>query len=485
MIVVVSAEAAHAQEEKIPWGKEVNGLVIAVTPRDKDPGKLTIRYRNVGKETLELQCVRVGSNAAFTHCGDLLTDADDKFVPVRMRKIPAAGDPADRPRTVILAPEKVHTETLDLWTYVEMPAKDGRFQLAIALEVKNADVPSQKGAKYWTGKVQSNLLEYKFATPFKAWNDAGLKAGWVRMKFGAPSYYLDPDAGADALPAYWFNWEAKRLAKLPDPGVPFGLYLNGTNVGDAGLKELAHLKNLQLLNLDATKVTDAGLKELVGLKSLQSLSIPSVKVTDAGLKELARLKNLRSLSLHLTTQVTGAGLKELASLKNLESLDLRLNTEVTDAVLKELAGLKNLQYLDLDRTQVTDAGLKELANVKSLQSLDLSGTQVTDAGMKELVKLTNLRSLNLGFVAVTDAGMKDLAGLKSLKTLKMFPLKGNVFLPDGGGKFTDTGLKELARMKSLESMMIDSINLTQAGVDELRRALPKCRVELVGGDSPR
>ncbi len=42
---------------------------------------------------------------------------------------------------------------------------------------------------------------------------------------------------------------------------------------DAGLKELAGLKNLQSLSLGRTKVTDVGLKELAGLKSLQTLDL--------------------------------------------------------------------------------------------------------------------------------------------------------------------------------------------------------------------
>jgi internalin A len=35
-----------------------------------------------------------------------------------------------------------------------------------------------------------------------------------------------------------------------------------TQITDAGLKELAALKNLQTLNLNGTQITDAGLKEL-------------------------------------------------------------------------------------------------------------------------------------------------------------------------------------------------------------------------------
>ncbi|HEV3080227.1 MAG TPA: hypothetical protein VGY66_10625 [Gemmataceae bacterium] len=56
---------------------------------------------------------------------------------------------------------------------------------------------------------------------------------------------------------------------------------------DAGLKELAGLKNLQTLELAGTAVTDTGLKELAGLKSLQRLNLTYTRVTDKGLKELA------------------------------------------------------------------------------------------------------------------------------------------------------------------------------------------------------
>ena len=65
---------------------------------------------------------------------------------------------------------------------------------------------------------------------------------------------------------------------------------------DAGLKELAGLKNLQSLNLAYTKVTDAGLKELAGAEELAiRCTFTHTKVTDAGLKELAGLKSLQTL----------------------------------------------------------------------------------------------------------------------------------------------------------------------------------------------
>jgi len=93
-------------------------------------------------------------------------------------------------------------------------------------------------------------------------------------------------------------------------------------------------------------------------KPVITVSLFGTQVTDAGLKELATLTNLTTLYLG-GTDVTDAGLKELAALKNLTTLDL-FNTKVTDAGLKELAALKNLTSLYLGGTQVTDAGVKEL-----------------------------------------------------------------------------------------------------------------------------
>ena len=44
-------------------------------------------------------------------------------------------------------------------------------------------------------------------------------------------------------------------------------------------------------------MTDAGLKELAALKNLTTLYLSGSDVTDAGLKELAALKNLTTLDL--------------------------------------------------------------------------------------------------------------------------------------------------------------------------------------------
>ena len=76
-----------------------------------------------------------------------------------------------------------------------------------------------------------------------------------------------------------------------------GLYLEGTRITDAGLKELAKLQNLKGLSLEDTKITDAGLKNVARLENLQDLWLHNTSITDVGLKEVAKMKQLKSVSM--------------------------------------------------------------------------------------------------------------------------------------------------------------------------------------------
>jgi Leucine-rich repeat (LRR) protein len=130
--------------------------------------------------------------------------------------------------------------------------------------------------------------------------------------------------------------------------------------------------NLTSLNLRQGNVGDADVKNLAGMKDLQVLSLWGTKVTDVGLKELAGLKNLQQLSLQ-GTGVTDVGLKELAGLDRLVFLDLYGVPGVTDAGLEKLAGLKALKTLELRATRVTDAGARKLAAVMPSLGIVISG----------------------------------------------------------------------------------------------------------------
>jgi hypothetical protein len=117
-------------------------------------------------------------------------------------------------------------------------------------------------------------------------------------------------------------------------------------------------------------------------------------------------------------------------------------TELNEADLKEFRHLKRLKTLDLEFTTITDAGVKalDLKRFKQLTTLNLSTTEVTEECLKELKDLKQLTWLALYSIKVTDAGLKDLKTLNGLETL---------WLPSG---------------------------LTDAAVNDLQKALPKCKL---------
>jgi Leucine-rich repeat (LRR) protein len=250
-----------------------------------------------------------------------------------------------------------------------------------------------------------------------------------------------------------------------------GYSLYGTQVTDAGLKELAPLRNLVWLSLAHTKAGDAGLRDMPAFPKLATLSLTGTKVTDAGLRNLPVLPSLAELDLD-ETQVTDAGLRELARFPGLAKLNLA-KTQVTSAGLKELAPLKNLCVLDLQGTKLTDDSLRHLAPFKKLARLQVS-FPIGDAGLRSMRKIDLLHALpmaNLGATgraesaeqvttlflggAVTDAGLKELFPLKNVDWLNL------------NGSFTNAGLRELAPLQKIKWLDIRCPRVTDAGLKEL------------------
>jgi hypothetical protein len=227
----------------------------------------------------------------------------------------------------------------------------------------------------------------------KAWGQAGATVGWMSLnQWGQLEFHQGPIGQVGAVAAFRVqHCDPEMLAKLPAPNQPFGLTFFARNTGQQ------------------QGILDAG-----------------SNVTDAGLKELARFEQLHSLCTVAAEQITEAGLKELAALKQLQCLDIRNSHHLTGVGLKPLAGLKQLRTLSVTSGEFTDAGVKAVAGLQQLQTLFLSGSKVTDAGMKELARMQQLRNLCLSSFKITDDGLQELAALKQLRTLYLVvvPISG-------------------------------------------------------------
>lgn len=118
--------------------------------------------------------------------------------------------------------------------------------------------------------------------------------------------------------------------------------------------------------------------------------------------------------------------------------------------------------------QKADGQLKGLGALNDLASLDLSCSDVTAAGLKELTALKGLVALDLGSAPqVADEGLKELAALKGLTSLSLRHVR----------RVTDAGLKELVTLEGLKELDLVGTKVTDAGVADLQKALPNCKIK--------
>ena len=114
------------------------------------------------------------------------------------------------------------------------------------------------------------------------------------------------------------------------------LTLRGLPVDDSAMAVFAELTTLRRLFLNELhSVSDAGLANLVHLQDLEILDIWESPITDRTLEVIASLPALKTLMLR-TTEVTDEGLELLLTMPSLEEVTLRDNVHVTPEMIQQL-----------------------------------------------------------------------------------------------------------------------------------------------------
>lgn len=161
--------------------------------------------------------------------------------------------------------------------------------------------------------------------------------------------------------------------------------------------------------------------------------------------------------------------------KSLTTLNVRF---LSDVEILELQQFKQLYRLDFHRgpamgeAKLTDEGLNNLTkiNLPNLDWLMLGKcNKITDAGMQYVAKIENLKYLSIADnPQITDDGLLKLTSLSRLETLDMRGCMG----------VTDLGIGHLKKMSSLKRVMLGGcINITDNGMEDLKAALPNCKVD--------
>lgn len=222
------------------------------------------------------------------------------------------------------------------------------------------------------------------------------------------------------------------------------LNLNGTQVGDAAVGELAQFPELTDLNLSGTNLTDAGLAGLAPLKKLTALNLSLTDISDEGLCAIKQLRGLRSINLALTA-VSEAGATKLQ--ENLPGVTIVYGA--SDAVLKRMAvTMRSLQV---------GVGRSLAATMTMWKRLHLRG-KFSDAGIRPSDAVA-------GPSAVTDAGLVLLSGQTILEELDL-----------RDSAVTDAGLTALTKLPSLKRLDVRGTSVTERGCTHFAKALPDCEI---------
>ena len=279
---------------------------------------------------------------------------------------------------------------------------------------------------------------------------------------------------------------------------------------DTGVRHLARMPGLRLLDLSGTQVTDGGLEVLRELSALESVSLAWTGVTDAGIAHLSRCQQLQRIDLSATLTGDGAigALADKPTLRHFRSGEL-----VTDAglpVLRRfpvyqtwLGGEVSLALLSPDaepnslslRGRFTDRGLASLAGLDGLFALNLADGRlaITAAGLAHLVTLPNL-----GLLAF-DATDEAMPAIASMPRLRFLMCQDTVTGDDGFVALSRSrsieyiwgrrcynlrsrGFRALAEMPALRGLSVSCKNVNDAGLSALPR-FPALR-ELMPMDVP-
>jgi hypothetical protein len=197
------------------------------------------------------------------------------------------------------------------------------------------------------------------------------------------------------------------LKKFPDVK---DLDFRFTTARDTDFAVLKELPKLESLTFHSTFLHDDGLECLSRCAKLKKLELTWTQTTPNGLEYLKRLPELRTLLLE-RLKLNGPDARQLGELTQLEGLTIQYGSMDADTVkaVGNLTHLKRLAFLDAELKDEWAAPLAGLFNLETLTIRSgLGGVNNTDALLAHLKGLKKLKTLNLRGTQVTEAGVADL-----------------------------------------------------------------------------
>ena len=220
---------------------------------------------------------------------------------------------------------------------------------------------------------------------------------------------------------------------------------------------VGHLSTLESLNIISTKFNDDWVAPIGKLTNLKTLRLTNNgKLTDAGMAQLAGLKNLENFSF-VGTQMTGKAYARFEGFTKLTRVSHR-GSSIDDEGLRQLCDhLPNLESLSLAHAKFTDAGAPHLAKLTKLKGLELGTSKATPQALTHIAKLP-LEYLQLGEGFESGAAIAFIKDLATLRRLTLTNAQG----------ITDTDLQGLAGLTQLTHLEIGKMPLPDERIPALK-----------------
>ena len=243
-----------------------------------------------------------------------------------------------------------------------------------------------------------------------------------------------------------------------------------TKIEDSWLPPLLKLKNLKSLSMEGTArglpgkpalgdPSLARLKALTPCPMLTSLELAYFgQATDAGLEQLAGLKNLESFTFR-GSPVKGHGFVKFEDWTRLKRINFHSNKLDDEGLGYVCEKFPNLEFIKLWHSQlITDASADHFKKLKKLTGIEISCSKAT-AG---LVK--HLRQLPMDYVAL-EYGVNSPAS-DAIDTVRSIPMLRRLSMD--ASKYTDTDLIAIASVTQVRELSLSGVDLPDARLPQLQ-----------------
>jgi Leucine-rich repeat (LRR) protein len=304
------------------------------------------------------------------------------------------------------------------------------------------------------------------------------------------------------------EFQAKRSYELDDAALgallalPSGLEdvkvlnLNGSKVGNFGIRNLANLTHLTKLDLRNSQVDENAAASIGRVTSLEELHVEGAKFSDQGVAALRPLTNLRVLEIN-QVRLSPQGWAEMLNHPELEELRVR-SSNLNDESMLILSKCPKLRRLQLNDVAITDLGLAQLGRLDVLEVLDVSGCGVRGVGFRgvggnrggfqalEHLSMQRCPLNELGAIAISSMkqlrqlNLADMPSMQDIHLIKMVkPLKELNYLQlNNNAGLTGTALTAVEGSESIETLILGSTGVDDRGLARLLKCPNLKRLDL-------